>query len=281
MRAWVQHLPEVVMTRTPIRIVLFVFIFMLMSIVGIGQPRTGAVDKVTGTWSGTFDIANPNGTVTHNRVVVKFEASGTKIAGSIGSTIDDQSASLDGQIVGGVITFHLSAGRFTEFRLHLSNGHLYGHAFGVGKNQSEHADLDLQPAPALLPHAELVAEIRDVDRRMFEAYQDCDISRYGTFLSDDLEFYQDDLGVRNRSQVLASMKGRCGEGIRLLRRLDEKTLVINGVPGYDAVEAGTHNIYSVQGDGSEHLDATAQFTQVWTKKTGHWRLLRVVTFDHH
>ncbi len=269
------------MTRTPIRIVFFVFTFMLMTIASFGQPTTGLGHEITGTWSGAFAIANPNGTVTHNRVVVKLEASGTKIAGSIGSTIDDQSASLDGQIVGGVITFHLSAGQFTEFRLHLSNGHLYGHAFGTGKNQSAHADLDLQAAPALLPHAELMAEIRDVDRQVFEAYQDCDLSRYGTFLSRDLEFYQDDLGVRDRSQVLASMKNRCRAGIRLLRRLDEKTLVINGVPGYDAVEAGTHCIYSVRGDGSEHLDATAQFTQVWTKKTGHWQLLRVVSFDHH
>jgi len=86
---------------------------------------------------------------------------------------------------------------------------LYGHAFGVGENQSERADLALQPAPALLPHAELVAEIRDVDRQAFEAYQACDLSRYASFLSRDLEFYQDNLGVRNRSQILASMKNRC------------------------------------------------------------------------
>lgn len=269
------------MIPAPIRMTLFAFAFMLIATASFGKPKTGAVDKITGTWSRKFNIANPNGTVSHNRVVVKLETSGTKVVGSIGSTIDDQSESLDGQIVGGAITFHLSAGRFTEFKLHLSNGHLYGHAFGAGKNQSEHADLDLQAAPALLAHAELLAEIRDVDRQVFEAYQDCDISRYGTFLSDDLEFYQDDLGVRNRSQLLASMRGRCAEGIRLLRRLDERTLVINAVPGFDAVEAGTHKIYSVHGDGSEHLDATAQFTQVWTKKTGHWQLLRVVTFDHH
>ena len=157
---------------------------------------------------------------------------------------------------------------------------MHGDAFGVGKNQSERANLDLQPAPALLPHAELVAEIRDVDRQVFEAYQNCDLSQYARFLSRDLEFYQDNLGVRNRSQILTSMKNRCNEGIHLLRRLDEKTLVINAVPGYDAVEAGTHSIYSVQ-EGSEHLDATVQFTQIWTKKTGHWQLLRVVSFDHH
>ena len=79
---------------------------------------------------------------------------------------------------------------------------MYGYAFGVGKNQSERADLDLHLAPALLPRAELVAEIRDVDRQAFEAYQDCNLSRYASFLSRDLEFYQDNIGVRNRSQIL-------------------------------------------------------------------------------
>lgn len=267
------------MTRSPIRIVLVVFAFILIAIAGF--PKTDAGQEITGTWSGIFALSNPNGTVSHNEVVVKLEVHGAKVAGSIGSTIDDQSPFLDGRIVGGAVTFHIPAGQVTEFRLHLDNGHLYGRAVGVGKNPSAHADLDLQPAPALLPHAELVAQIREVDRQVFEAYHDCDLSRYASFLSSDLEFYQDNIGVRNRSQLLASMKNRCNEGIHLSRRLDEKTLVINVVPGFDAVEAGTHRIYSVQGNGSEHLDAIAQFTQVWTKKTGHWQLLRVVSFDHH
>jgi hypothetical protein len=88
-------------------------------------------------------------------------------------------------------------------------------------------------------------------------------------------------GFGQQSQILASMRNRCNEGIRLSRRLDEKTAVINVVPAFDAIEAGTHSIYSVQEDGAEHLDATAQFTHLWTKKAGPWQLLRVVSFDHH
>jgi hypothetical protein len=257
------------------------FAFMLMAIASIGQPGIGLAHDVTGTWFGLFALKNPDRTVSHNQVVVRLESHGANLNGSIGSTIDDQSAFSDGQSVGGLVSFHLSAGRVTEFRLHLRRGHLYGQAFGVGSNRAEHADLDLKPAPALLPHDELAAEIREADRQVFEAYQDCDLSRYANFLSAGLEFYQDNLGVRTRGQILTSMKNRCNEGIHLSRRVNDKTLVINAVPGYDAVEAGTHSIYSVQAGGSEHLDATAQFVQIWTKKTGHWQLLRVVTFDHH
>lgn len=268
------------MTQTFIRLALSVFAFMMMAIAGFGQPSIATGHEITGTWSGIFALKNPNGTVSHNQIVVKLEAHGTEITGSVGSTIDNQTGFSEGRIAGGVVRFHLSVGRLTEFRLHLHKGHLYGYAFGLGENRPEHADLDLQPAPALLPHAELVTEIRRADRQVFEAYQNCDLSRYAGFLSRDLEFYQDNLGVRNRNQILVSMRNRCNEGIRLSRRLDEKTLIINVVPGYDAVEAGTHSIYSVQ-KGSEHLDATAQFTHIWTKRTGHWQLLRVVSFDHH
>lgn len=268
------------MTRTPIRIARLVFAFMLIATAVFAKTRNGGTDQIAGTWSGTFAVVNPNGTISHNQVVVKLEVHGAKVAGSIGSTIDDQSAFLDGRIVGRTVSFHLSAGRVTEFRLRLSEGHLYGRAFGVGENQSERAAVDLLAAPALLPHGELVAEIREVDRQVFEAYQACELSRYATFLSPDLEFYQDNLGVRNRGQILASVKNRCDEGVRLSRRLDENTLVINVIPGYDAVEAGSHSIYSIQEDGSQRLDATAKFIHIWTKKTGHWQLLRVVSFDH-
>lgn len=268
------------MSHTPRRMTKYALCWLLTAAASFGQSITGAGGNLAGTWSGIFAMANPDRTVSHNQVVVRLELHGSKVTGGIGSTIDNQSAFADGQVAGNVIRFHLTAGRVTEFRLRLSKGHLYGHAVGTGVNRLEHADLDLQPAPALLPHAELVAEISAADREAFEAYQACDLSRYASFLSYDLEFYQDNLGVRNRSQILRSMKSRCTEGIRLRRQLDEKTVVINAVPGYDAVEAGTHEIYSTHEGGSEHLDSTVRFVHIWTKKTGSWQLIRVISFDH-
>jgi ketosteroid isomerase-like protein len=236
---------------------------------------------ISGTWSGTFAIANPNGTVSHNQVVVRFESQESTLNGSIGPNIDAQSPFVDGHIVGKVVTFRVPAGRVTEFTLHLSKGHLYGRAVGTGTNSSEHAELDLQRAPALLPHAQLAAEISAADHQIFEAYENCDLERYGNFLSDDLEFYQDNIGARDRDQILASMRNRCKEGIHLRRHLDDKTLIIDAVPPYDAVEAGIQEIYSLQQDGSEHLDATVRFTLIWTKKSGSWQQTRVISFDHH
>jgi hypothetical protein len=93
---------------------------------------------------------------------MKLELRGTYLTGSIRSTIDDQSAFFGRRIVGGAGQSPLVCWS-DKFRLHLSYGHPCGHAFG--KHRSERAGLDLEPAPALLPHAELAAEIPDVDRQ--------------------------------------------------------------------------------------------------------------------
>lgn len=55
---------------------------------------------------------------------------------------------------------------------------------------------------------------------------------------------------------------------------------VTSTPGYDVIEAGIYRFYSRQQDGSEHLDATAQFTEVWSKETGSWKPVRIVSYDH-
>jgi hypothetical protein len=104
-------------------------------------------------------------------------------------------------------------------------------------------------------------------------------SVHGLF-SPDLEFYQDNQPVKNRQEIIDSLNYRCTEGIKFRRELDQSSLIINSAPPYDAIEAGVHRIYSKQPDGSEHLEATVRFTMVWSKKSGTWQLIRVVSYDH-
>jgi len=143
------------------------------------------------------------------------------------------------------------------------------------------ADVSLQPAPGLLPHAKLVEEITKVDHEMFDAFDKCDQTSYANALSKDLEFYQDRTGKTGYDQNLERLKERCAEGIQLRREVVENTLVINAVPGYGAIEAGMHRFYSRRKDGTEHLDATAEFTSIWSKESGSWKLVRIISYDHH
>ncbi|WP_155913905.1 nuclear transport factor 2 family protein [Asticcacaulis sp. AC466] len=140
--------------------------------------------------------------------------------------------------------------------------------------------LDLTPAPGLMSHDQLVAEITTADEQNFAAYDSCDTAAYAASLSPNLEFYQDNQPVKNSDAVLTAFGQRCAEGIKLRRKLDASSLIVNAAPPEDAIEAGLHRIYSVKPDGSKHLDATARFTMVWSKKSGNWQLLRVISYDH-
>ena len=113
------------------------------------------------------------------------------------------------------------------------------------------------------------------------AFAACDVPRYATFLSPDLEFYQDHTGLTNYQQNLDALRDRCAEGITLRRELDKDTLIINPAPGAGAIQYGTQRFYSKNPDGTEHLDATARFTNIRTKASGTRQLTRIISFDHH
>lgn len=58
------------------------------------------------------------------------------------------------------------------------------------------------------------------------------------------------------------------------------SLIINAAPGFGAIEAAIHEFYAKQKDGAEHLDASAKLTEIWTKASGSWKLMRVISYDH-
>ena len=126
----------------------------------------------------------------------------------------------------------------------------------------------------------LAKEIALADKQINEAFAHCDVPEYSRFLSKDVEFYQDRTGKTNYEQNLDALRNRCSEGIQLRRELDRESLIIDAAPGFGAIEAGVHRFYSQNRDGSEHLDATARFTNVSSKETGAWKLVRIVSFDH-
>lgn len=55
---------------------------------------------------------------------------------------------------------------------------------------------------------------------------------------------------------------------------------MNAAPGFGAIQAGIQRFYSRDHDGQEHLDATARITNVWSKQSGTWKLVRVISYDH-
>ncbi len=248
----------------------------------IGQTSSNqSQPSISGTWFGEFNMTNPNGKVSHDTAVLIFEENGSNLTGSAGATVDRQSPMTAGKVESGQVLFHVDAAGGVDFELHMDGGHLQGTATMHSPNGPMQAAVDVRPAPGLMPHAQLVAEIEDADRQEFAAFDACDEAGYARSLSKDLEFYHDHTGKQGYEQNLKALRDRCAEGIQLRRELVEGSLIVNAAPGYGAIEAGAHRFYSKQPDGSEHLDATAEFTMVWSKESGSWKLTRVISYDHH
>ena len=59
----------------------------------------------------------------------------------------------------------------------------------------------------------LFKTIQSLDTQLFEAYNHCDLEKFGSFLADDLEFYHDKTGLsRGRPALVDGIKNNiCGK----------------------------------------------------------------------
>jgi ketosteroid isomerase-like protein len=235
-----------------------------------------ASGMIEGTWFGSIVLSNPDGKISHDTAVLVIGQVGSNLSGSMGRTIDQQTPWVDGSFKNNQLQFHLDAAGGLIVNLTLLTGRLAGTATGQGIK----AQIDLKPAPGLSPHQQLQQEIMAADRQLYEAFGNCDVAEYARFLSKDLEFYHDHTGKTGYEENLKALQDRCAEGIRLRRELEEDSLLVNAAPGFGAIQAGIQRFYSRGQDGQEHLDATARFTNVWSKEGGNWKLVRVISYDH-
>src|SRR6266849_1368233 len=75
------------------------------------------------------------------------------------------------------------------------------------------ARIDAQSRPSTTPQDELFRTIAALDTAVFDAYNRCDLEKFGTFFTDDLEFYHDQTGLmRSRQSVVEAVKNNiCGK----------------------------------------------------------------------
>lgn len=123
---------------------------------------------------------------------------------------------------------------------------------------------------------ELTQAITALDKKLFDAYNTCDIETLGSLVADDLEFYHDKTGlaVGKQTFLVAIKNNICG---KVTRELVPGTLEVYPIHGYGAVEIGLHTFHHPHDtDVGE-----AKFVQLWQYKDGAWKVTRVISYDHH
>jgi hypothetical protein len=138
------------------------------------------------------------------------------------------------------------------------------------------AHIHAQATPA--PDA-LFQTIRSLDAKLFDAYNHCDLEKFGALLADDLEFYHDKGGLSiGRQALVDGVKNNiCG---KVTRELVPGTLEVYPIANYGAVEIGVHRFHHPGHETTESI-GEAKFIHLWQNKDGVWKVTRVISFDHH
>jgi len=126
---------------------------------------------------------------------------------------------------------------------------------------------------------ELDKTIATLDAALFDAYNRCDLEKFGSFIADDVEFYHDQGGVTlGKEDLIASVrKNICG---KVSRELLPRTIQVYHMKGYGAVEMGVHRFHHPGHDDTEPV-GEGKFIQLWRYKDGAWKITRVISYDHH
>lgn len=134
------------------------------------------------------------------------------------------------------------------------------------------------PLDKIQNQEELNKAITALDAGLFDAYNKCDLAKFGSFIDDNVEFYHDQGGVTmGRAALVESVKKNiCGT---TTRELVPATLQIYYMKGYGAIEMGVHRFHH---PGHPEIgDGEGKFVHLWQCKDGAWKVTRVLSYDHH
>ena len=135
---------------------------------------------------------------------------------------------------------------------------------------------DVLPLDKITNQGELDKTMAALDRALFDSYNRCDLPRFESFFTDDVEFYHDQGGVTLGKTALTESvrKNICGKTTRELVSMQAFYM-----KGYGALETGVHRFHH---PGHEEIGVgEGRFIHLWQYKDGAWKITRVISYDHH
>ena len=138
----------------------------------------------------------------------------------------------------------------------------------------------LAPIPALAgglaADHPLTKTIAAADTALFAATNRCDLTMLATYFTDDLEFYHDRSGLSvGKADLLQKTRDNiCG---KMVRELVPGSLEVHELPGFGAVQLGTHRFLHPSEPGNVGM---ARFIHVWKNTNGAWQVSRVISYGH-
>lgn len=117
------------------------------------------------------------------------------------------------------------------------------------------------------------------DSLLFAAFNERNFELFRTYFSEDLEIYQDNIGIRNYSQSMNAFKDLFEKDYILTRNLIRESLEVYPIKDYGAIEVGRHSFCHTE-NGKQEC-GVFKFSHVWKLENGKWKITRILTYDHN
>lgn len=141
----------------------------------------------------------------------------------------------------------------------------------------------MQPALSSEADDTLRDAILAQDRALFAAFNTCNLEHWRRYLTEDVEFYQDnDQVTTTRAQLEPSFLDRCDDegNAGLQRELIATSVEVHPIQGYGAVEIGSHRFWVMKDGKRSEVVSTPRFVHLWRSKGGQWQITRVISYGH-
>jgi hypothetical protein len=124
---------------------------------------------------------------------------------------------------------------------------------------------------------ELYDTIVRLDSIFFAAYNTCsfNLEKYGSFYSDNIEFYHDQAGLNTSKQdiIEGTRKNICG---KVTRTLVKGSIEVYPIKDFGAIEFGLHEFHNNQEpEGSK--SKVGRFVIIWEYVNHEWKIKRVIS----
>lgn len=134
-------------------------------------------------------------------------------------------------------------------------------------------------------NSDLFKTLKSKDSIIFErTFNKCELEKLAPIIAKDFEFYHDIAGIQNREEFFNAVKNNiCTNPGVNKRNLVKNSLSVftmkNNNKLYGAIQKGKHT-FQQKINGKMKTLGIADFTHLWILENNHWKLKRVLSYNH-